>query len=207
MATYNLFDGGDVFGSNCVNCGDKVKVDAQDLPFVVQPDLRADGGYGFRHKTNWSDLMLKLRQRYDKGEGDLKVGDRLRIFVQPNHAQLESVFIDFKHAVNGFNFSLSTTRGTTISTGAISQRCTYDPTTGEILGATRNGVNFANDQNNGTRKDNMQYLFKLSSATNAPRAQVDAVELVITALPANGLEGQDFDAWFTRRFTQEGMMI
>lgn len=200
MAIYNLYDGGTDMMKPCACC-DKDKLDDKDLPLSVQPDLRVHGGYGFRHKTNWHYLMLELLRRYDKHPKDLVVGDKLRIFIQPNHATLESVAVDFKKPSAGFEFQLQSVRE--LDLNAKMYENTYDKTTGEVKSESSNttppsapfGASVA---------ENTQYTFIFTDKPHT--AKVDALELEIKALPVNGLL-PDMDLWFVRRFSMDGLHI
>lgn len=201
MAIYNLYDGGTDLGNPCANCA-KEKMDDKDLPLYVQPDLRVHGGYGFRHKINWYDLMLKLRQRYEKEVGDLQVGDKLRIFIQPNHATLESLFVDFKKPVSGFEFKLQSVRD--LDLAADSYESTYDDATGEVNSESK-GSNAPTTAFGANVAQYTQHAFVFTGKPHT--AKVDAIELEITALPVNGLTNRDMKLWFARRFSMDGLHI
>lgn len=201
MAIYNLYDGGTDFGNPCFHCKQDQK-DETELPLFVQPDMRSHGGYGFRHKVNWYDLMTKLSQRYDKTVGDLKVGDKLRIFIQPNHATLENLFVDFKEPVAGFEFKLQSVRN--LDLNAKCYENSYDDATGEVKSETSN-VLPPNSPIGATVAKNTQYSFVFTDKPHT--AKVDAIELEITALPVNGLAFRDMKLWFARRFVMDGLHI
>lgn len=105
MSTYNLFRGGYAveMGKPCRDCG---AVDDKGLPIFAQPDNRVDGAYGFRDKVEWKQLLRLLLQRYGKTVDDLEVGDKIRVFLNPNHANVKSIFFDFREPVAGFNLTL-----------------------------------------------------------------------------------------------------
>ncbi len=201
MAIYNLYHGGTELGNPCACC-DKDKMDDKDLPLSVQPDLRTHGGYGFREKLNWgNDLMTALLRRYGKHPEDLEVGDKLRIFIQPNHATLESVAVDFKKPSAGFEFKLKSVRDLDLT--AKMYENAYDETSGKVKSESSNttppsspfGANVA---------ANTQYTFLFTEKPHT--GYVDALELEITALPVKGLL-PDMDLWFVRRFSMDGMSI
>lgn len=194
MAVYHLFDGGNVYTGGYADCGSATP----ELPDFVQPDLRADGGYAFRHKLEWGLLMHRLLMKYGKQSADLKVGDKLRIFLNPNHATLTSLFVDFRKPVAGFGFKLVTAEGLDLT--ADKYTSTYEPDTLRVL---------TSDKGKGKPEDlggavaaYTQYAFLF---TNRPHtAKVDAVELEVTSLPAGGLTAKP-EMLFVRRFEMDGM--
>lgn len=200
MAIYNLYDGGTDMMKPCACC-DKDKLDDKDLPLFVQPDLRVHGGYGFRHKTNWKYLMLELLRRYGKHPQDLEVGDKLRIFIQPNHATMRSVGVDFKKPSAGFEFKLQSVRE--LSFHAELYESSYDPVTMEVKSESTNTIE-PTSPFGASVAANTQYNFIFYDRPHT--AKVDAVELEITALPVSGLL-PDMDLWFVRRFSMDGLHI
>lgn len=115
MAIYNLFAGGKnsntmraKLGAGC-GCpsGDCADYDADtNLPYVAQPDNRVDGAYGYRDKVDFKTLLNRLNLRYGKKPEDLKVGDKLRIFLNPNHSRVTSVQVDVREHVAGLGFKV-----------------------------------------------------------------------------------------------------
>lgn len=198
MTVYNLYDGGNALHQNCKDCEN-----GNELPVFLQPDLRADGGYGFRHKLHWQHLMANLQARYNKSEEELKVGDRLRIFVQPNHATLKNLFIDFKYKPNGFVFTFENTRGDLKLNELEGYKDTYDGNTLEVLDVSAERMKLEALLQDGTAITHTQISFIPDELKH--NVKVDAIELVIKSLPAKGFAGTDI--WFARRFEQDGLHI
>lgn len=201
MAIYNLFAGGKQLGGSCMGCNNN-KVDDKELPLSLQPDLQTHGGYDFRYKVNWgNDLMTALLRDYGKHPEDLQVGDKLRIFVQPNHATLASLAVDFKKPSAGFEFKLQSVRDLDLT--AKMYETTYDEATGNVKSESSNTTP-PNTPFGASVAANTQYTFVFTEKPHT--GKVDALELEITALPPNGLL-PDMDIWFVRRFDIDGMSI
>lgn len=197
MAIYNLFDGGEVrLNGGCCGCNNDV-----DLPKFSQPDLRNDASYGFRKILHWQYVLHKLGHYYGKSVKDLKVGDKLRLFLQPNHATLKSLFVDFRKPVAGFEFKFSTVRELDLT--ATCYQSQYEVSTLEVTSEEK--TNTAPTSAMGANVEagtQMAFLF-----TDSPHsAKVDALELEITALPVNGLTSNDqMEIIFVRRFEMDGI--
>lgn len=193
MAIYNLARGGFApeYGTACNSCSD---VDEKGLPLWLQPDLRSDGGYGFRDKVEWKQLMNQLDVRYGKGAEDLEVGDQLLIFLQPNHANVKSLFVDFFEPEAGFKFSLKSINGADYS--GKSKKVTY---------SERYQVEDVADEDVDTAAvdKRTQWVTRVEDGYNA---KVDAVVLEIEALPKDGLD-DEIKMLFGRRFEMDGYMI
>ncbi|QEY24788.1 hypothetical protein [Neisseria animalis] len=193
MAVYNLFAGGDdrYFGKSC---GSDV-----DLPLFSQPDQRVDGGYGYREKTEWKEFLHRLQKYYGVKPSELAVGDKLRLYLSPNHATLSSLFVDFRSAAGGFEFKLQTVEGLDLS--ADKYESTYDNATGEVLTSVKGSG--TPEGLGGATAAYTQFAFVFTERPHT--AKVDAVELEITALP------QDFsgnlDLLFVRRFEMDGIQL
>lgn len=193
MARYNLARGGYApeFGKGCVDCGE---IDDNGLPLFLQSDQRSDGGYGYRDKVEWKQYLKTLDLRYGKSAEDLKVGDELMLFLQPNHSNLKSLFVDLREGFAGFKFELKTLNGLDL--------------TGEQFLSTyteRKQI----EKSDAVEQVDMGALEERSQWTILPTkgytAKVDAVVLEIKALPKEGL--QEAKILFARRFEQEGYMM
>lgn len=197
MAVYNLARGGVApeFGKACNTCG--VDGDTQ-LPIFLQSDQRADGAYGNREKIEWKRLMEILDVRYGKSASDLAVGDKLYIFLQPNHADLKSIFIDFREPAPGFKFEIESVNGAEYATGKTKQT-TY---TENLAVEAVSDVELAN-LDTGAIEPRTQITHFVEDGYNA---KVDAIVLKITALPKGGIP-KDVKMLFARRFEQEGYMM
>lgn len=193
MARYNLARGGYApeFGKGCVDCGE---IDDNGLPLFLQSDQRSDGGYGYRDKVEWKQYLKTLDLRYGKSAEDLKVGDELMLFLQPNHSNLKSLFVDLREGFAGFKFELKTLNGLDL--------------TGEQFLSTyteRKQI----EKSASVESVDMNALEERTQWTILPTkgytAKVDAVVLEIKALPKEGL--QEAKILFARRFEQEGYMM
>lgn len=193
MARYNLARGGYApeFGKGCVDCGE---IDDNGLPLFLQSDQRSDGGYGYRDKVEWKQYLKTLDLRYGKSAEDLKVDDELMLFLQPNHSNLKSLFVDLREGFAGFKFELKTLNGLDL--------------TGEQFLSTyteRKQI----EKSDAVEQVDMGALEERSQWTILPTkgytAKVDAVVLEIKALPKEGL--QEAKILFARRFEQEGYMM
>lgn len=193
MARYNLARGGYApeFGKGCVDCGE---IDDNGLPLFLQSDQRSDGGYGYRDKVEWKQYLKTLDLRYGKSAEDLKVGDELMLFLQPNHSNLKSLFVDLREGFAGFKFELKTLNGLDL--------------TGEQFLSTyteRKQI----EKSASVESVEMNALEERTQWTILPTkgytAKVDAVVLEIKALPKEGL--QEAKILFARRFEQEGYMM
>lgn len=193
MARYNLARGGYApeFGKGCVDCGE---IDDNGLPLFLQSDQRSDGGYGYRDKVEWKQYLKTLDLRYGKSAEDLKVGDELMLFLQPNHSNLKSLFVDLREGFAGFKFELKTLNGLDL--------------TGEQFLSTyteRKQI----EKSDAVEQVDMGALEERTQWTILPTkgytAKVDAVVLEIKALPKEGL--QEAKILFARRFEQEGYMM
>lgn len=198
MAIYNLFRGGYVveMGKPCRDCG---AVDENKLPITAQPDNRVDGAYGFRDKVEWKSLLRLLFQRYDKSVDDLEVGDKLRIFLNPNHANVKSIFIDFRKPVAGFQFDITATNGTDL-TGPV-RTATY----AENGGIEQTGKMEAFDSAQTAQvEERTQWTIHPTDGYNA---KVDVIEIEIKALPKDKTALNNLVMLIARRFEQDGYMM
>lgn len=194
MAVYNLARGGYApeYGTSCNSCS--CDIDENGLPLWLQPDLRSNGGYGLRDKVEWKQLMTQLDIRYGKDAGDLAVGDQLLIFLQPNHANVQSLFVDFFEPLAGFKFKLTALNG-----------ADYSGTSKKITYTDRYEVDSVADEdvNPATVDPRTQWVTLVEDGYNA---KVDAVVLEIESLPSGGLVN-DIKMLFGRRFEQDGYMM
>lgn len=200
MAIYNLAKGGlsKMLGTHgCKSCG-PINEDTM-LPIFLQPDNRADGGYGYRDRVDFRELLDLLWTRYGKTVNDLAVGDKIYLFLQPNHSNIKSLFVDFRGPVAGFNFTLSSAQ-----TGNEYTATTYSATYTDCLTVT--DMKLADE-------DNKVDFASIAAKTQVTKlvidgysAKVDAVALVITALPADASKLEHAQMLFGRRFEQEGYM-
>lgn len=194
MAIYNLFAGGKDRNalSVCVK-------ESGDLPAFSQPDQRVDGGYGYRAKVEWKEFVSRLQHFYGKKPQDLQVGDKLRLFLSPNHATLKSLFVDFKHPKPGFEFKLQTVEGLDLS--ADKYTSTYDNASGKVLTSEKSAG--LPEGLGGAVEPYTQVGFVFTERPHT--AKVDAVELEILAVPAdfNG----EMDVLFVRRFEMDGAQL
>lgn len=193
MAIYNLARGGNApeFGKGCIQCGES----ESGLPHFLQPDLRVDGGYGFRDKIEWKQLMHNLEVRYGKTATDLQEGDQLYIFLQPNHSTVKSLFVDFREPVAGFKFELK-------SANEVDYAGKQTQTTYSQCLSVEN-VQTVEEFDTGAVPERTQWTNRIDDGYSP---KVDAVVLEIKALPKNG----DLNAMkllFARRFEQDGYMM
>ncbi|MDH2927905.1 hypothetical protein [Lonepinella koalarum] len=198
MAIYNLFRGGYAteFGKPCRDCG---VVDENLLPVKVQPDNRADGGYGYRDKVEWKQLLKVLLKRYGKTVEDLEVGDKLRVFLHPNHANVKAVFFDFRQPVAGFQFDLTSVNGTDLS-GMVTE-ATYSEA-GEIEVVSQAG--YFDSAKTAQVEERTQWTVQPTQGYNP---KVDVIELEIKALPKDLTKLNDLVLLIGRRFEQDGFMM
>lgn len=195
MAMYNLARGGYAteFGTPCRECG---TVDELGLPYRLQPDNRADGGYGYRDKIEWKQLLVTLRRRYGKAVEDLQVGDKLYIFLNPNHAKVTSVFIDFLLPVAGFQFDIVTLNGTDLA-GKV-RKATYNAM-GQV--ETTDTAEAFDSAETAQIEERTQWSLQPTDGYNA---KVDAIVLEIKALPQDKSALEKAAMLFGRRFEMEG---
>lgn len=193
MARYNLARGGYApeFGKGCVDCGD---IDDNGLPLFLQPDQRSDGGYGYRDKVEWKQFLKMLDLRYGKTTDDLAVGDELMLFLQPNHSNLKSLFVDLREGFAGFKFELKTLNGLDLTGDQFLSTYTERKQIEQSEPAESVDTGAAEERSQWTILPEKGYT-----------AKVDAVVLEIKALPKEGL--QEAKILFARRFEQEGYMM
>ncbi len=194
MQVYDLFRGGVAleYGNGCKNCA----ADCENgLPIFLQPDSR--DGYHFRDKVTWEDLLHELDRKYEKDEMDLEVGDELRIFLQPNHANVKSIFVDFRKPVEGFKFEIISVNGADYS-GAIHQasysKCSGIETVEKLDEFPDTGAIEAGTQ-------------ITTLVTDGYNPKVDAIALKIVALPKDKSALSKAEMQFARRFEPEGYMM
>ncbi|MBF0785773.1 hypothetical protein E4T80_09910 [Muribacter muris] len=195
MARYNLARGGYApeFGKGCTDCCD---IDENGLPLWLQPDQRSDGGYGYRDKVEWKQYLKMLDLRYGKTAEDLNVGDELMLFLQPNHSHLKSLFVDLREGFAGFKFELKTVNGLDLS--GEQYLSTY--TERHQIEQSQAAETVDTD----TAQERTQWTMLIDKGYSA---KVDAVVLVIKALPKAKTALQDAKILFARRFEQEGYMM
>ncbi|WP_439327599.1 hypothetical protein [Lonepinella sp. BR2357] len=198
MAIYNLFRGGYAveFGKPCRECG---ALDENMLPVVVQPDNRVDGAYGYRDKVEWKQLLRLLFQRYGKAVEDLEVGDKLRVFLNPNHANIKAIFFDFREPVAGFQFDLTTVNDTDLS-GKIT-KATYAEMGG--IETVTQGDAFDTAET-AQVEERTQWTIHPDNGYNP---KVDVIELEIKALPKDVSKLNEMVMLIARRFEQDGYMM
>lgn len=194
MTIYNLARGGFAaeFGKSCTKC---CAVDEMGLPYFLQPDLRSDGGYAFRDKISWKQLMSQLDVRYGKTASDLAVGDKLYLFLQPNHSTVKSLFVDFLEPVKGFKFTLSAANGADLS--GKQKLSTYSEK------KQIEQVSDVEEVDTATVEARSQWTTLVADGYNA---KVDAIVLEIVALPQDG-NLDEMKVLFARRFEQDGYMM
>lgn len=192
--TYDIARGGVAHNYGLVGgCG----VDEDTgLPPFLQPEQR--DGYQFRDKITWSHIAHELDRRYGVGVTDLKEGDRIRLFLQPNHSNLQSVFIDFREPVKGFNFAIKSANGGNYEEHEKMYKCTYTQC-GNVTDAEKVD---SFDMSNATANTQLVMFFD-----DGYNAKVDAVEIEITALPPVKTDLLEMELMFGRRYTQEGYMM
>ena len=194
MAVYDLARGGIApeYGLGCKGCN----MDTENgLPTYLQPDHR--DGYHFRDKRTWESLMNDLEKRYEKNVSDLAVGDRLRIFLQPNHANVKSIFMDFREPVAGFKFKVVAVNGADYS--GKTHKATYAKCSGIETVEVAEG-----EIDTGAVEPNTQFT---TIVTDGYNAKVDAIELEIVALPQDVSALATAQMLFARRFEPEGYMM
>lgn len=198
MAIYNLFRGGYAveMGKPCRDCG---MLDNHQLPVTAQPDNRVDGAYGYRDKVEWKSLLRLLFQRYAKTVEDLEVGDKLRVFLNPNHANVKAVFFDFRKPVAGFQFDLTTVNGTDLS-GKV-RKATYAEHGGIETTSTAEAFDAAETAQ---VEERTQWVVHPTDGYNA---KVDVIELEIKALPQDKTALNSLVMLIARRFEQDGYMM
>lgn len=193
MALYDLARGGVApeYGNGCKGC----KMDVEkELPIFLQPDQR--DGYHFRDKRTWKSLLKDLEGRYGLTVEDLQIGDKLRLFLQPNHANVKSIFVDFREPVAGFKFNLVSVNGADYSgkiTKATYSKCSGIETTEQV-----------DEMDTGAVEENSQYVIRVTDGYNA---KVDAIDLEIVALPTDLVALENAEMQFARRFEPEGYMM
>lgn len=193
MALYDLARGGVApeYGNGCKGC----KMDVEkELPIFLQPDQR--DGYHFRDKRTWKSLLKDLEGRYGLTVEDLQIGDKLRLFLQPNHANVKSIFVDFREPVAGFKFNLVSVNGADYSgkiTKATYSKCSGIETTEQV-----------DEMDTGAAEENSQYVIRVTDGYNA---KVDAIDLEIVALPTDLVALENAEMQFARRFEPEGYMM
>jgi len=193
MALYDLARGGVApeYGNGCKGC----KMDVEkELPIFLQPDQR--DGYHFRDKRTWKSLLKDLEGRYGLTVEDLQIGDKLRLFLQPNHANVKSIFVDFREPVAGFKFNLISVNGADYSgkiTKATYSKCSGIETTEQV-----------DEMDTGAVEENSQYVIRVTDGYNA---KVDAIDLEIVALPTDLVALENAEMQFARRFEPEGYMM
>lgn len=195
MAMYNLARGGYApeFGHS-KGCS----VDEHGLPTYLQPDKRSDGGYGYRDKIEWKQLMNTLEVRYGKFPEALQVGDQLLIFLQPNHASVKSLFVDFREQFDGFKFELKSLNGTNFS-GKQTLTTYTDPVRKSV-----ESVRAIETLDMSALENYTQWTLRPEDGYNP---KVDAVVLEITALPKVVETLGEMQLLFARRFEQDGYMM
>ena len=142
--------------------------------------------------------METLDLRYGKSVSDLEVGDELYIFLQPNHADVKSLFIDFREPVAGFKFEIKSVNGAEYATGKTKQITYAENLAVEAV----SDVDLASFDAGAVEPRTQISHF----VENGYNAKVDAVVLKITALPKGGIP-KDVKMLFARRFEQEGYMM
>lgn len=194
MALYILARGGVApeFGNGCKGCSIDVE---NGLPIFLQPDHR--DGYHFRDKITWESLLHVLDQRYGKDVMDLQVGDKLRLFLQPNHAKVQSIFMDFREPVAGFKFKLVAANGADYSGK------TYKSTYSKCAGVDESAL-FEDEIDTATVEAKTQFVTLVENGYNG---KVDAIDLEILALPQDLSLLQTAQMQFARRFEPEGYMM
>lgn len=194
MALYLLARGGVApeYGNGCKTC----PMDTEnELPVFLQPDHR--DGYHFRDKIEWKDLMHELDLRYGKDAEDLQVGDKLRIFLNPNHANVKSIFMDFREPVAGFKFKLVSANGADYS--GKTQKVTYTKCS---------GIDEAEDLEGELDTATIDPMTQIVTLVeNGYNAKVDAIDLEIVALPQDQSLLLNGKMQFARRFEPEGYMM
>lgn len=166
----------------------------KELPIFLQPDQR--DGYHFRDKRTWKSLLKDLEGRYGLTVEDLQIGDKLRLFLQPNHANVKSIFVDFREPVAGFKFNLVSVNGADYSgkiTKATYSKCSGIETTEQV-----------DEMDTGAVEENSQYVIRVTDGYNA---KVDAIDLEIVALPTDLVALENAEMQFARRFEPEGYMM
>lgn len=194
MALYNLARGGVApeYGNGCKGCAVHSE---SELPIFLQPDHR--DGYHFRDKRTWESLMKELENRYDLAAEDLAVGDKLRIFLQPNHANVKSIFMDFREPIAGFKFKIVSANGADysgITTKAVYSKCSGIESTEMVEG----------EIDTGAVETNTQFVTLVANGYNA---KVEAIDLEIVALPSDMSLLATAQMQFARRFEPEGYMM
>lgn len=190
---YNLARGGfdpTLRGNDC-GCGCAVN-DCGLLPKFLQPEQKAN--YQFRDKIAWHSLIHELDRRYGKQVTDLEVGDRLVIFLQPNHATLKSWFIDFKAPVAGFKFELKAFNGADYA--GKTKKSVYS-----VCGGIDEVAEDIDSLDTGTIEERTCITHFVDDGYNA---KVDALVLEITGLPENKIPLREAQMLFARRYEQDG---
>ena len=196
MAVYELARGGYAheYNNPAVDC---CKLDkATGLPSFLQPDHK--DGYHWMDKVTWGHLLHELERKYDLDVTDLEVGDRLRIFLNPNHATVKSLFFDFRKGVKGFQFAVKSVNGADYETASAIYQSTYtqcgEVETSEVV----------EEFDMSHVADQTQYVLKIQDGYNA---KVDAIELEIVSLPATLATLNDLELQIGRRYEMDGYMM
>lgn len=220
MAIYNLFAGGKntntlraKYGSPCGcpsgNCSEYDE--DTDLPYVSQPDNRADGAYGYRDKVELKTLFNRLWSRYGQKPDALQVGDKLRIFVNPNHSRVTSVQVDTREPVKGFEFKVQPAvelSGTQQAEKTFTYVSNYDEECRGIKDAQADPVEgtIANAVEVAATGNSRTTIVYPNTVGGFYTDKVNAIEIEITSIPADGLSG-DGEYLFSRVFEVYGYNV
>ncbi|VTU08531.1 Uncharacterised protein [Actinobacillus indolicus] len=134
-----------------------------------------------------------------KAPEDLEVGDKLRVFLNPNHADVKSVFFDFRKPIAGFQFDLVSENGTDLS-GKV-RKATYAENGGVETTETAEAFDSAETAQ---VEERTQWVVQPTDGYNA---KVDVITLEIKALPKDKTALKDAVMLIARRFEQEGYMM
>lgn len=220
MAIYNLFAGGKnanalsaKYGASCGcpsgKCSD---YDPEtNLPYISQPDNRVDGAYNYRDKVELKTILSRLLSRYGKKAEDLQVGDKLRVFINPNHSRVTAVQVDTREPVAGFEFKIQPAVELSEAQNAektFTYVATYDADCHGITDGQKAPVE-------GTIGSAVEVLPTAKTRTTIvyPNSvggfytdKVNAIEIEITSIPAGGLQ-EHGEYLFSRVFEVYGYSV
>lgn len=220
MAVYNLFAGGKnanalsaKYGASC-GCPSG-KCDDYDpetnLPYISQPDNRVDGAYNYRDKVELRTILSRLWSRYGKKPEELQVGDKLRIFVNPNHSRVTAVQVDARETVAGFGFKiqpaveLSAAQNDEKTFKYVSM---YDKDCHGITDAQQSPVEgtIGTPIDIGTESNTRTTIVYPNNVGGFYTDKVNAIEIEITSVPADGLHDPG-EYLFSRVFEVYGFSV
>lgn len=136
---------------------------------------------------------------------DLEVGDKLRVLLNLNHANVKSIFFDFRSPIDGFQFDLVAANGADLS-GKV-RKATYAENDGVETTETTETTETAEAFDSAETAQVEERTQWVIQPTDGYNAKVDAIELEIKALSKEKSSLKDLVMLIARRFEQEGYMM